>query len=174
MNTRFFLVRLFAVVLFFMTAISFSYAQDMGTQIGQVLAKLQEDSTPKGYQNCIASLKGIDAQYPGSTVPKYQIALQSLTYAVRNPHAKYTDEMLADAEEAIRQMQAIPDADQSDILTLKGFYYMVYIVKDPAFNGPLYYADVIGYYAKALKLNPDNQLAQHLQQKFYEGMSQQM
>ena len=30
----------------------------------------------------------------------------------------------------------------------------------------------MNYYEKALKLNPDNQLAQQLQQKFYEGMNQ--
>lgn len=39
--------------------------------------------------------------------------------------------------------------------------------------GQRYYIDVMENFEKALKLNPDNQLAKQLQQKFYEGMKQQ-
>ena len=49
---------------------------------------------------------------------------------------------------------------------------MVRIVQDPATNGQRYYLDVQQYFEKALKLNPDNALAQQLQQKFQEGMRQ--
>lgn len=50
---------------------------------------------------------------------------------------------------------------------------MVRIVQDPAQYGQRYYIDVMENFEKALKLNPDNQLAKQLQQKFYEGMKQQ-
>ena len=50
---------------------------------------------------------------------------------------------------------------------------MVRIVQDPARNGQRYYLDVMDYYEKALKLNPDNALARQLQEKFFEGMRQQ-
>ena len=168
-------VRLLAVVLSLMTAFSFCYAQDAGQMnelIGQSLSKLQQDPSPEAYQACIDELKGIDATYPGSVAPLYNIALQCLNFSIRNPRAPQTTDFMADVDEAIRRMEEIPDADQSDLLTLKGFQYMVYIVQDPAFNGPLYYLDVMDYYAKALKLNPENQLAKHLQEKFYEGMAQ--
>ena len=65
------------------------------------------------------------------------------------------------------------NADQSDLCTLKGFLYMVRIVQNPAQNGQRYYMQVMENYEKALKLNPDNQLARQLQEKFYEGMRQQ-
>ena len=45
-------------------------------------------------------------------------------------------------------------------------------VQNPAQNGQRYYLDVMQNYEKALKINPDNQLAQQLQQKFFEGMKQ--
>ena len=61
----------------------------------------------------------------------------------------------------------------SDICTLRGFLYMVRIVQNPAQNGQRYYIDVMQNYEKALKLNPENQLALQLQQKFLEGMKQQ-
>ena len=40
-------------------------------------------------------------------------------------------------------------------------------------NGQRYYLDVMQNYEKALKLDPDNQLARQLLQKFIEGMKQQ-
>jgi hypothetical protein len=45
-------------------------------------------------------------------------------------------------------------------------------VQNPAQNGQRYYIDVMQNYEKALKLNPNNQLARQLQAKFLEGMKQ--
>ena len=81
--------------------------------------------------------------------------------------------MIAEAEQTIAKMEQMKHADQSDICTLRGFLYMVRIVQNPAQNGQRYYIDVMQNYEKALKLNPDNQLAKQLQQKFFEGMKQQ-
>jgi hypothetical protein len=81
--------------------------------------------------------------------------------------------MIAEAEQTIAKMQQMKLADQSDICTLSGFLYMVRIVQNPAQNGQRYYLDVMQNFEKALKLNPDNQLAKQLQQKFFEGMKQQ-
>ena len=173
MTSQTFRGRLLAVVLTMMAAITVCHAQDaqMGTLIGESLSKLRQDSSPEAFQNCVAELKRIDAMYPGSAVPKYYIALQSLNFSVMNPQAEQTEGLIAEAEHAISQMEEIQDADQSDFFTLKGFLYMVRIVQDPATNGPRYYLDVMNYYEKALKLNPENQIALQLQQKFKEGMS---
>jgi hypothetical protein len=51
---------------------------------------------------------------------------------------------------------------------------MVRIVQNPAQNGQRYYMNVMQNYEKALKINPNNQLAQQLQQKFLDGMKQAM
>ena len=144
----------------------------MQALIGLSLAKLQQP-TPEAFLNCIAELKRIDAMFPDSIQPKYQMALQSLNYSVMNPHAPQTDSLLAEAEQTITKMEQMKNADQSDICTLRGFLYMVRIVQDPAQNGQRYYLDVMQNYEKALKLNPNNQLAKELQQKFFEGMKQQ-
>lgn len=175
MTSRIFNLRLIAVTVSLMTALSLCQAQDaqtMGSLIGQSLSKLQQDSSPEAFQNCVAELKRIDAMYPGYAAPKYYAALESLNFAVMNPQAEQAESMIAEAEQAITQLEELPEADQSDLCTLKGFLYMVRIVQNPAVNGQRYYLDVMNYYEKALKLNPDNQLAQQLQQKFYEGMNQ--
>ena len=118
-------------------------------------------------------MKRIDDMFPDSIQPKFQIALQSLNYSVMNPHAPQTENLLKETEETIAKMENIKHADPSDICTLRGFLYMVRIVQNPGKNGQRYYLEVMQDYEKALKLNPDNQLAKQLQQKFFEGMKQQ-
>ena len=129
-------------------------------------------STPEAFLNCIAEMKRIDAMFPDSVQPKYQTALQSLNFSVMNPHAAQTENLLAEAEQTITKMEQMKNADQSDICTLRGFLYMTRIVQNPAQNGQRYYLDVMQNFEKALKLNPENQLAKQLQQKFFEGMKQ--
>ncbi|SEE30701.1 hypothetical protein SAMN04487850_1145 [Prevotella aff. ruminicola Tc2-24] len=145
----------------------------MAALIGQSLSKLQ-DYTPEKALTCIAELKRIDAMFPDSIQPKYQAALQSLYYAVQFPHAGQTESLLADVEQSIGKIGQMPNNDASDLCTLKGFLYMVRIVQDPAQNAARYYRDVLENYDKALKLNPDNQVAKDLQQKFMDGMQKAM
>lgn len=145
----------------------------MQSLIRQSLSKI-EQPTPEAILNCVAELKRIDAMFPDSIQPKYLEAVQSLNFSVMNPHAPQTENMLAEAEQTISQMEKMKNADPSDICTLRGFLYMVRIVQDPANNGQRYYLDVMQYFEKALKLNPDNQLAKQLQQQFLDGMKQAM
>ena len=149
------------------------HAQDSSMQelMDQSLTKL-EQSKPESYLNYIAELKRIDAMFPDSIQPKYQTALQCLVFSVTNPHATQTTQLLAEAEQAIGQMAKMNHADPSDLNTLYGFLYMARIVQDPAQNGQRYYLDVMRHFEKALKLNPNNELARQLQEKFYEGMKQ--
>ena len=89
-----------------------------------------------------------------------------------NPHAEQTENLLAETEKTISQLEKMKGADPSDVCTLRGFFYMVRIVQDPAKNGQRYYLEVMQNYEKALKLNPENILAKQLQDKFFEGMRQ--
>ena len=170
-----------AVALFVMASVSIRAQQSitadaparslsMQALINQSLAKLQQP-TPEAFLNCIAEMKRIDAMFPDSIQPKYQTALQSLYYSVMNPLAPQTENLLAETEQTITKMEQMKNADPSDICTLRGFLYMVRIVQNPAQNGQRYYIDVMQNYEKALKLNPDNQLAKQLQEKFFEGMN---
>lgn len=120
----------------------------------------------------IAELKRMEAMEPENPSPKYQTVLACLNYAVMNPHAEPTERLLAEAEQTLGQLEQMKNADPSNNCALRGYLYMVRIVQDPATNGQRYYLDVQQYFEKALKLNPDNALAQQLQQKFQEGMRQ--
>ena len=168
--------RVLVIAFFMMASVSINAQQTNGLPmqvlIGQSLSKIQQP-TPEGMLNCIAELKRIDTMFPDSIQPKYQMTLQSLSFCITNPQAPQTENLLKETEQTIAKMQQMKNADQSDICTLNGFLYMVRIVQNPAQNGQRYYLDVMQNYEKALKLNPNNQLAQQLQQKFLEGMRQQ-
>ena len=165
--------RVLAIVLFMMASVSVNAQQPVPMQalIGQSLSKIQA-SQPETFLNCVAELKRIDAMFPDSIQPKYQMALQSLNFSVMNPQSEQTEKLLTEAEQTISQMEKAKGADLSDICTLRGFLYMVRIVQNPAQNGQRYYLDVMQNYEKALKINPNNELAKQLQEKFLEGMKQ--
>ena len=151
-------LRVLAIALFMMAAVSVNAQQQSSEDI----------------LNSIAQLKRVEAMYPDSISPKYQMALQSLNYSVMNPHAPQTENLLAETEQTINKIEKMKGADMSDVCTLRGFLYMVRIVQDPAQNGQRYYLTVMQNFEKALKLNPQNQLASQLQNKFLEGMSKAM
>lgn len=163
-----------SIAILFMASVSIHAQQKPSMQalMGQSLAKLQQQPTPQAMLNCVAEMKRIETMFPDSIQPKYQMTLQSLSYSVSNPQAPQVEGLLEEAGRVIEKMEQMPGADQSDICTLRGFLYMVRIVQNPATNGQRYYLDVMQNYEKALKLNPDNQLAKQLQQKFFEGMKQ--
>ena len=172
MTFQIFKLRVLAIALCMMATISVNAQEpaQMQALIGQSLSKINP-SKPETMLNSIAELKRVDAMFPDSIQPKYQMALQSLNFSVINPHAEQTENLLADAEQTINQLEQ-KGANQSDVCTLRGFLYMVRIVQNPAQNGQRYYMNVMQNFEKALKLNPDNQLAKQLQQKFFEGMQQ--
>ena len=172
MTFQIFKLRVLAIALSMMATISVNAQEpaQMQALIGQSLSKINP-SKPETMLNSIAELKRVDAMFPDSIQPKYQMALQSLNFSVMNPHAEQTENLLADAEQTINQLEQ-KGANQSDVCTLRGFLYMVRIVQNPAQNGQRYYMNVMQNFEKALKLNPDNQLAKQLQQKFLEGMKQ--
>ena len=173
MTFQTFRFRVFAIALGLMASVSINAQEpnQMQSLIGQSLSKLQQP-TPEAFLNCIAELKRIDTMFPDSIQPKYQMALQSLNFSVMNPHAEQTENLLTEAGQIINKIEQMKGTNMSDVCTLRGFFYMVRIVQDPAQNGQRYYLEVMQNYEKALKLNPDNQLAKQLQQKFLEGMKQ--
>ena len=165
--------RVFAIALIMMASVSVNAQQPVPMQalIGQSLSKIQA-SQPETFLNCVAELKRIDAMFTDSIQPKYQMALQSLNFSVMNPQAEQTEKLLTEAEQTISLMEKAKGADLSDVCTLRGFLYMVRIVQNPVQNGQRYYLDVMQNYEKALKINPNNELAKQLQEKFLEGMKQ--
>jgi tetratricopeptide (TPR) repeat protein len=141
----------------------------MEALVGQSLSQLQ-NPTAESYVNCVAQLQRVEAMYPDSVLPTYQLALQSLVFVVQYPADEQAERMLHEAEQRIARLKEMQDVDPSDLHTLQGFYYTDLIVRNPAL-GATYYRDALEHFDKALRLNPDNLLAKQLQEKFIANMT---
>ena len=80
-------------------------------------------------------LKHLALQHPDAWLPTYYQALSALQYAVRFPHDNHSSSFLEAAKTGIEALRTKPAADQSEVLTLNGFYYSALIVQNPAQNG---------------------------------------
>ena len=116
-------------------------------------------------------LKRIASQYPAAWLPTYYQTLFALQYAVRFTHDNHSSPFLEAAKTGIEALRTKPAADQSEVLTLNGFYYTALIVQNPAQNGQKYYMDAITNYKSAIGANPANPRPRLLLYIFFENMS---
>ena len=124
----------------------------------------------------LAALQRLEAMQPDSIGPKYQQAVLLLGYVCTHPQDGKAQQYLEEAQRMmgkIEVMQPQKAADQSDLAMLHGFYYTALIVTNPQQNGPRYYQQALDNFDKALKLNPNNEMAKQLQQQFRKGMEAQ-
>jgi len=110
-------------------------------------------------------------EYHDVALPPYYQALSALQYAVRFPHDNHSSSFLEAAKTGIEALRTKPAADQSEVLTLNGFYYTALIVQNPAQNGQKYYMDAIASYKSAISANPANPRPRLLLYIFFENMS---
>ena len=158
------------IVTFFFSVVN-GFAQDsMQERIGKAMQTAQHP-TPETLLTCIAELKDVVKDYPDSIAPKQCLATQSITYALIAPTAPQSEALLASSKQMIDVMEVLPQTDKSDLNTLQGMYLMALIVQNPTQNGQRYFMQVMQHYKKALKLNPNNMLAQQMQAEFYKGMN---
>lgn len=116
-------------------------------------------------------LKHLALQHPDAWLPTYYQALSALQYAVRFPNDRHSSSFLEAAKTGIEALRTKPAANQSEVLTLNGFYYTALIVQNPAVNGQKYYMDTIASYKSAIGTNPANPRPRLLLYIFFENMS---
>jgi len=162
-------ITIFFVLFFSVTNLSAQNTLSMHERIEQTMQAAQQP-TPESLLTCVTELKTISEANPDSIAPKKYLAQQSITYALIAPKAPQTETLLSESDQIIKALESNQEMDKSDLNTLQGMYYMALIVQNPAQNGQRYFMQVMQHYKKALKLNPDNALAKHMQDEFYKGM----
>lgn len=163
-----FVFALFASVLVSVNVFAQTSDSSMQALVGQSLSTLR-NPTAENYVQCLAQLQRVEAMYPDSILPKYQIALQSLVFVIQHPNEEQSPKILQQAEKYISSLKIMSGVDASDLHTLQGFYYTDLIVTNPAM-GAAYYRDALDHFDHALRLNPGNQLAKNLQEQFLANM----
>ena len=137
-----------------------AHAQQSQSQLEQQLARLQR----------------LEAMQPDSIAPKSQQAVLLLSYVCTYPQDSKAQQYVDEAQRLISKIEGLQPkkvADRSDLATLQGFYYTARIVMDPQQNGPRYYRQALDSFDEALKLNPKNEMARQLAERFRQGMGEQ-
>lgn len=142
----------------------------MEAVLGLSISKVKVDSVASVI-NVTAELKRLETMYPTEWLPTYYKTLYALLFAVQHPQDSHSAPLLKDTKTDIDKLETMKSADQSEVLTLKGFYYTGLIVQNPSVNGMLYYQKAINYYRKAIAENPDNPRPHLLLHIFNENMS---
>ncbi|MCD7938408.1 MAG: hypothetical protein LUG98_16235 [Tannerellaceae bacterium] len=99
----------------------------------------------------------ISSMEPDAWLPLYYQAYTDINLFFSAPQTG--EKWLADAEECLeklREIKRLPKEVQSEIVSLRGYYYFALMALNPAQNGPKYSGNTLGLYGEALKLNPDN------------------
>ena len=138
-----------------------------------LFAHAQQDQSSWAQQ--LAALQRLEAMQPDSIAPKYQQAVLLLSFVCTQPQDSKAQPYVDEAQRLISKIEALQPkkaSDRSDIATLHGFYYTALIVMNPQQNGPRYYRQALDNFDEALKLNPKNEMAKQLAERFRLGMGE--
>jgi hypothetical protein len=103
--------------------------------------------------------------------PSYYTAFGYIMMANREKDGTKKDAFLDQALAAIEKGKAIK-ADESELIALEGFAYMIRVTVDPAARGPQFAGLAMQTYGNALKHNPENPRALALLAQMQYGTAQ--
>ena len=156
------LITILTIVLLFMACVS-SKSQTLKqpkvsfeNQLSKTLIAINEAKNAKGLFENINKLKRLSNLYPKEWLSDYYVTLWDLKLSMRIKDKKKKESLLVEAKDLLDKLTEKNNINESEILTLKGYYYYALIAKDPQKNGQLYYKDLIGSYQKAMALDRTN------------------
>jgi hypothetical protein len=129
-----------------------AYTEAMETS----LMKLDSAKQVADYEACRNLFESIANKYTNQWMPAYYVAYTNIRMVFKNSKHTDADAMLADADRYIEQAKALANADQSEIYTLRGYYFNACILLNAAANGPKYLGEVQQSYQKAIAENANN------------------
>lgn len=158
MKTNFFMK---VTILFCVISSSFAYAQTV--RDGQyeeymqlALNKLDSANTVEGLLQAGNQFDRISKNYSSEWLPVYYVAYCDINSVFYDPKSSRNEMVLVKADKAIEDLYAFPNADLSEINTLKAYRLTAMIVINPQVNGQKYSSEVIQLYETAIAQNPEN------------------
>jgi tetratricopeptide (TPR) repeat protein len=116
---------------------------------------LYEAKTQDEYQASINAFQRIAAVEKEKWEPHYYSAFGYVMMAAKGTTAAEKDANLDLALELIKKA-AVLSPDESEIIALQGFVYMIRVSIDPASRGAQFAGQAMQYFQRALKMNPEN------------------
>lgn len=102
-----------------------------------------------------ALFERIAAAEPNQWLPNYYVALVNTTSAFYLKDKTQITALLTQAQSAL-DIEMAKNAENAELLVVQALIYTAYIVQDPMTNGQKYSPIIMGLYAKAEKLAPEN------------------
>ncbi|HEY0656677.1 MAG TPA: hypothetical protein VGD65_26265 [Chryseosolibacter sp.] len=103
--------------------------------------------------------------------PSYYAAFGNILMATKEKDAGKKDSFLDLAMESIKKCKAIVP-DESEVVALEGFAYMIRVTVDPASRGQQFASLAMQTFGKAVQLNPENPRALSLLAQMQYGTAQ--
>jgi hypothetical protein len=122
-------------------------------------------------QQSVNSFERIALSEKSRWEPFYYAAFGYIMMANREKDGAKKDAFLDQAIAAIDKGKVIK-ADESELIALEGFAYMIRVTVDPAARGPQFAGLAMQTYGNALKLNPENPRALSLLSQMQYGTAQ--
>lgn len=126
------------------------------SQLTKTLHLVNQQKDAKELYNNINKLKRLSMAYPNEWLADYYVMFFDMRLSFLTKDAIKKELLLKDAKQTMDKLKAKNNTDESEVLTLEGYYYYALITQNPQKNGQLYYKDVIGAYQKARAINKNN------------------
>jgi hypothetical protein len=134
----------------------------------QIARKINHPIPTSELQAIRAQLERLCTADPGADgLFFYYLAYADIELSFRVEGESLRSQYLTDAQKYLDQ---IVGGDESEVETLRGYWYFALMAIDPKVNGPKYASRIVGCYEKALKRNPDNPRAVLLYAVFKDNM----
>ena len=123
------------------------------------------------FQGIVNTFERIGSAEKAKWEPQYYAAFGYIMMANREKEASKKDSYLDQAMAAIEKAKAIVP-NESEVIALEGFAYMIRVTVDPATRGPQFAGQSMQSFAKAAALNPENPRALALTAQMQYGTAQ--
>lgn len=143
------------------------YEQAMQTNIQSVY----QAKTTEELQQAVNSFERIGNAEKDKWEPFYYASFGYIMMATREADGAKRDALLDKATEVLKKATAVK-ANDSEIVALEGFIYMIRVTVDPATRGQQYSGLAMQTFGKAIALNPENPRALSLMAQMEYGTAQ--
>ena len=143
------------LILTFISSMTFANDDKYTEQMTKNIDAIYKAQTPDQFQQVINAFERIGNAEKTKWEPFYYASFGYLIQAINVQDVGKKDQLLDLAATSLDKAKVIKE-NESEIVALEGFIYMIRLTVDPATRGPKYSGMAMQSFGKALGLNPEN------------------
>ena len=143
------------LLLTFISSMTFANDDKYTEQMTKNIEAIYKAQAPDQFQQAINAFERIGNAEKTKWEPFYYASFGYLMQATREQDGGKKDQLLDLAATSLDKAKVIKE-NESEIVALEGFIYMIRLTVDPATRGPKYSGMAMQSFGKALGLNPEN------------------